>query len=226
MKNKKQLLINIITIINVVIIAIFIYQMVINSIYSRKFAKELIEKNGNTSNYILSKEKYLIEKDTTEIEKVVQMEDARKIIYEDTGKVMLYYNDCEINEKLKRYSKTKATDNGEEEILITTKEIISMNPLKSQYESYNNIISSYRNYKYLGKEKIDSISCIIVKCTMDNKVDYIKVWINLDNGFVIKEESYKDNILESIVTYKTEVNTVTSDIVEIPNLDEYTYIEK
>ena len=61
---------------------------------------------------------------------------------------------------------------------------------------------------------------------MDNKVDYIKVWINLDNGFVIKEESYKDNILESIVTYKTEVNTVTSDIVEIPNLDEYTYIEK
>ena len=226
MKNKKQLIINIITITNVVIIAIFIYQMVTNSIYSRKFAKELIEKNGNTSNYILLKEKYQIEKDTKDIEKVVQMEDARKIIYEDTDNIVLYYNNCEINEKVKRYSTTKANDNVKGEIPITTKDIISMNPLKSQYESYNNIISSYRNYKYLGKEKIDNTNCVVVQCTMDNKVDYIKVWISLDSGFVIKEENYKDNILESIVTYKTEVNTVTSDIVGIPNLDEYTYIEK
>lgn len=226
MKNKKQLIINIITITNVVIIAIFIYQMVTNSIYSRKFAKELIEKNGNTSNYILLKEKYQIEKDTKDIEKVVQMEDARKIIYEDTDNIVLYYNNCEINEKVKRYSTTKANDNVKGEIPITTKDIISMNPLKSQYESYNDIISSYRDYKYLGKEKIDNTNCVVVQCTMDNKVDYIKVWISLDSGFVIKEENYKDNILESIVTYKTEVNTVTSDIVGIPNLDEYTYIEK
>ena len=226
MKNKKQLIINIITITNVVIIAIFIYQMVTNSIYSRKFAKELIEKNGNTSNYILLKEKYQIEKDTKDIEKVVQMEDARKIIYEDTDNIVLYYNNCEINEKVKRYSTTKANDNVKGEIPITTKDIISMNPVKSQYESYNDIISSYRDYKYLGKEKIDNTNCVVVQCTMDNKVDYIKVWISLDSGFVIKEENYKDNILESIVTYKTEVNTVTSDIVGIPNLDEYTYIEK
>ena len=226
MKNKKQLIINIITITNVVIIAIFIYQMVTNSIYSRKFAKELIEKNGNTSNYILLKEKYQIEKDTKDIEKVVQMEDARKIIYEDTDNIVLYYNNCEINEKVKRYSTTKTNDNVKGEIPITTKDIISMNPLKSQYESYNDIISSYRDYKYLGKEKIDNTNCVVVQCTMDNKVDYIKVWISLDSGFVIKEENYKDNILESIVTYKTEVNTVTSDIVGIPNLDEYTYIEK
>ena len=200
--------------------------MVTNSIYSRKFAKELIEKNGNTSNYILLKEKYQIEKDTKDIEKVVQMEDARKIIYEDTDNIVLYYNNCEINEKVKRYSTTKANDNVKGEIPITTKDIISMNPLKSQYESYNDIISSYRDYKYLGKEKIDNTNCVVVQCTMDNKVDYIKVWISLDSGFVIKEENYKDNILESIVTYKTEVNTVTSDIVGIPNLDEYTYIEK
>lgn len=226
MKNKKQLIINIITIINVVIIAIFIYQMVTNSIYSRKFAKELIEKNGNTSNYILLKEKDQIEKDTKDIEKIVQMEDARKIIYEDTDNIVLYYNDCEINEKVKRYSTTKANDNVKGKIPITTKDIISMNPLKSQYESYNDIISSHRDYKYLGKEKIDNTNCVVVQCTMDNKVDYIKVWISLDSGFVIKEENYKDNILESILTYKTEVNTVTSDIVEIPNLDEYTYIEK
>ena len=105
MKEKKiQLIINIVTIINILIILILIYNMIISNKYSRKFVQELAEQNAQTFNYMMVKESYSIKDGTTSKVKVTQSENAR--IEEDleTGYTMLYYNDFRINQENKTYS--------------------------------------------------------------------------------------------------------------------------
>ena len=57
MKKKTQELINLITVCNIIIIIIFIYNIIINNIYSEKNIYKLIQKNINCNNYVLEKMK-------------------------------------------------------------------------------------------------------------------------------------------------------------------------
>lgn len=227
MKDKKQLIINIITIINIIIIIILSYKMIINSKFSQRFVKELID-NNNTNNYIVIKEEYSVKDETTSSEKIVQNENARKEEYLDTGKTIYYYNNFEINKDRKTYKKLESIQvdkNGNEEnrVEISTKEIISSHPLKNEFNSYI-FLDSSSEYKYLKKEIYKGEECIVVKFII-NKEDSIKVWIDLEIGFILKEENYSTGVLESIVTYNIEKDVETDNILDIPNLNEYTFIE-
>ena len=80
MKQKnKQIIVNIITIINIVIIIIFMYNLSVNSKYSRKYIKELLEKGYNYKNYIIQVEKKITATNELETTKITQKEDARKV---------------------------------------------------------------------------------------------------------------------------------------------------
>ena len=97
MKQKnKQIIVNIITIINIVIIIIFMYNLSVNSRYSRKYIKELLEKGYNYKNYIIQIEKKLTSTNELEITKITQKEDARKVEYVNKKITKWYLNDIVI----------------------------------------------------------------------------------------------------------------------------------
>lgn len=228
MKEKKiQLIINIVTIINIIIILILIYNMIISNKYSRKFVQELAEQNAQTFNYMMVKESYSIKDGTTSKVKVTQSENAR--IEEDleTGYTMLYYNDFRINQENKTYSEFighKVEEDGKETaIKITTQEVISWHPLENEFESFKHINFS-PGYKYIKTEEYNGAKCIVVEFSFEEYGESVKVWFNLENGLIEKEENYKDETLESVVTYKTEINNVTDTELCIPDFEDYNYI--
>ena len=224
---KAQLIINIITAIIIIIILILGYKIVVNNKYSQKYIKELVEINTNTSNYII--EKCFIENESERVEKITQKEDCRKEKYTDTGKVVIYANNLEINESRKTYTETKIQsvdkDGNITEEPYTTKEIIQMHPLKNEFNSYAYINSS-NEYKYLGKEKFNYKQCIKCKFILYGESNYIIVWIDEETGFILKEEEYKEGQLNKTVIYNTSINIVDDKDIVIPKLDDYTYYIK
>lgn len=224
---KTQLIINIITVIASIIILILVYKMLINSKYSQRYIKELVDKNTDTTNYIIEKEKIFIRSETKNLEKIIQKSDGRKEEYSSTGKIMIYANNLEINESRKTYTEVKVQeidkDGKVNEKTYTTKEMVKLHPLKNEFNSYIYIDSS--KYEYLGKEKIDNTKCIKGKFTLYEKSNYIIVWIDLKTGFIIKEEEYKEGKLDNIVTYNTKINIVTDQDIIIPKLEDYNYYE-
>ena len=230
MKNiKVQLIINIITITIAIIVIILAYYMITNSKYSRKFVKELIEKNGETHNYIIEIESNSINDTETTIQKITQKDDARKEENIKRETITWYANDFVIiKDTEKTYSKLDGgivDENGErKKIYIPTSEIISINPLKSEFNSYADTYND-SNYKFLKKENYNDIKCIVVEFSSVNEENKTKAWIDLETGFVLKEEEYSGGILERTTKYKVEANVVTNEDIDLPNLDEYTYIE-
>ena len=228
MKEKKiQIIINIVTTINIVLIILLIYNVIITNKYSRKFVLELAEQNSKTFNYMMVKESYSIEDGTMHTIRVIQNESARREEDLETGYTMLYYNDFRIDQDNKTYSEfigQKVEKDGKEtDIKITTQEVISWHPLENEFESFKHINSS-PGYKYIKTEEYNGAKCIVVEFSFEEYGESVKVWFNLENGLIEKEENYKNETLESVVTYKTEVNTVTDAELFIPDLEDYTYI--
>ena len=228
MKEKKiQIIINIVTTINIVLIIILIYNIIISNKYSRKLVLELAEQNSKTFNYMMVKESYSIEDGITSKIKVTQSENAR--IEEDleTGYTMLYYNDFRIDQENKTYSEfigqNVEKDGKEADIKITTQEVISWHPLENEFESFKHINSS-PGYKYIKTEEYNGAKCIVVEFSFEEYGESVKVWFNFENGLIEKEENYKDETLKSVVTYEIEVNNVTDAELCIPDLEDYTYI--
>ena len=230
MKNKIQIIINIFTIINIILILLLGYKMIINNKYSRKYVYELIEKNGNTNNYIIVKERYSFKYGEKEVEKIIQKENARRVEqYGDNYETMtLYANDFAIHMDERTYSKIKGQkvdENGNEtDVIVTTKEIISLHPLKNEFDNVPYIDSD--GYKYLNKEKYNGVNCIKIQL-IKNEESYVIMWIDMETGFVLKEEKYNnEGVLECITTYKTNVNNVTDREIDFPDLNTYRYIDR
>lgn len=226
-KEKVQRIINIIVIVNAIIIFVLVYHLIINNKYSKKFIYELTEKNINNDNFILEKEENIIKEGQSNKTRITQKEDARREENLNNGEIKWYANDLVImqNSDEKIYYRQKA---GETDIngnttyrYMTTKDILTYSTLRNDFKCVNFMMNS-QNYKYLKKEKYNDTECIVVDIE-----DYqAKVWINLETGFILKEELYLNGTLESITTYKVETNIVTDKEIDLPNLEEYTFIDK
>lgn len=227
MKKRLQLIINIVTIINIIIIIILLYKLITENKYSRKFIIELLETNADINNYIILEERYSAETGTTSAKKISQNDNARLVEYLDSKKTILYANNLEINKQAKTYAKlemNETDENGNRTSKdITTQDIISLHPLRNEFNSFSYVYYS-PDYQYLRKEEYNRVKCIVVEFIVNGENDRVIVWIDLKTGFILKEEYYKTDLKE-IITYKTEVNTVEDNEIDIPNLSDYTYIK-
>ena len=206
-----------------------VYNMVVTNKYSRKFVQELADINSNVFNYTITKENHSLEDDDITTVRITQSNKARKEENLDTGNTILYYDDLKIDQDNMLYyeiEREKIDKVGNRvDLKLSTSEILSWYPLKNQFESFK-YINSNSDYKYLKTEKYNGSKCLVVEFIYNEYDEIIKVWLNLKNGLIEKEENYKENKLESVVTYKTEINNVTDTNIYIPDLKEYTYTGK
>ncbi len=231
-KNSKQLIINLVTIINIIVIVSFIYCIYINNQYSRRKVYEILEKNINLLNYSIEIEDISVKEENNSTTKIIQKGDARKEENITDNSVKWYSNNFvivkRINEKSYYKEPISITDiNGNVIHSYSTTED-KIYPLTSEFKSLNYINNSNIDYKYLKKETYNNQKCIVIKLTdrETNPINDIKVWINLENGFVLKEEYYCGAELEKVVTYTTRINCVTDNEIEIPDLTEYTFLNQ
>ena len=223
MKKKTQELINLITVCNIIIIIIFIYNIIINNIYSEKNIYKLIQKNINCNNYVLEKNEKIIDTGTENKVKIVQKKDARMEDDVSDGVTKWYIDNLIIkkNKNDKVYYKQKKEDENQ---YITTQEMLKYLTLANEFQCYNHI-ENCEKYKYLKNEKFNNKKCVVVR--FDNIIDGHDaiILIDCDTGFILKEELYLKDKLETITTYSIKTNVVSDEKLDIPNLQEYTYIE-
>ena len=223
MKQKnKQIIVNIITIINIVIIIIFMYNLSVNSRYSRKYIKELLEKGYNYKNYIIQIEKKLTSTNELEITKITQKEDARKVEYVNKKITKWYLNDIVIvddeQNNIRQYA-IQSTQN-------------SLNVLGEQFEIYM-YIDNADEYKYIKKETYKDKKCIVFELKnvykdtseAEAKSYDCKYWIDNESGFILKQEKYCEGILEETTTYSVKECCVTNEDIKQPNIEEYKKID-
>ena len=203
--------------------------MVITNKYSRKFVQVLADVNSNIFNYTITKENHSLVEDTINTVRITQSNKARKEENLETGNTILYYDDLKIDQDNMLYYEIESEEIDEAgnkvDIKLSTSEIISWYPLENQFESFK-YINSNSEYKFLKTEKYNGSKCIVVEFIYNDYNEIIRVWFNLKNGIIEKEEYYKQNELESVVTYKAEINNVTDTKIYIPDLKEYTYTGK
>lgn len=223
MKKKTQELINLITVCNIIIIIIFIYNIIVNNIYSEKNIYKLIQKNINCNNYVLEKNEKIIDTGAENKVKIVQKEDARMEDDISDGVTKWYIDNLIIkkNKNDKVYYKQKKEDENQ---YITTQEMLKYLTLANEFQCYNHI-ENCEKYKYLKNEKFNNKNCVVVR--FDNIIDGHDaiIWIDCDTGFILKEELYLKDKLETITTYSIKTNVVSDEELDIPDLQEYTYIE-
>lgn len=129
---------------------------------------------------------------------------------------------------------------------FNTNEGITINDENKQIEIYS--VSSFENnetiwnyfmisndiynqkYKYYGIENIDGIECfkISFKKNERNEVEYF--WINAENGLVLKSDKEYDDVYDGVKNVimknaKYEINSVTDENIEKPNLERYSDYE-
>lgn len=217
MKQKRiQLIINIITIINIVVISILLRNIVINNKYSQKYVKELLEKNNNYTNYILEIEETSLEDSTTTLIKKIRKEDAAKVEYINENSTRWYTKDMVISEE--RETNTKVYANQEQ----------YLSSLGEELKCFE-LTGAIENYKYIKKEKYNKRECIVVEFgrlygTMnEGEKEYYsrRIWVDIENGFILKEEHYCEEELSKIILYKIQVNIVTDKEIDLPDLTEY-----
>lgn len=224
MKLKKlQLIINIITIINIIIIVIFIYNLFINNIYSRRYIKELFEKNYNYKNYIIEIEKISIDTNEMDITRITQKEDACKIEYINRNSTRWYANDIVIIDDKQNNIKQYSNQSTQESLTL----------LANQFEIYM-YIDTAEEYEYIKKESYNGVECIVIELKNvytikeegESKSYNYRFWMDIEKGFILKQEKYCEGILQEIVKYTVKECCVTDEDVKIPKLEEYEKIDK
>lgn len=231
-KNCKQLIINVITIINIIAIIVFSYYLYINNQYSRGKVYEILEKNINNMNYSIEIEDNFIKEGKTSFMKIIQKENARKEENITDQSIKWYANDFIIikrtDDKVYYREEKQITDiNGNiTHSYSTTDEKI--NKLIYEFSSLVYINNSDIDYKYLKKETYNNQKCIVIELTNIESypITDIKIWIDLESGFVLKEEYYCEKELERVIKYTTNINCVTDNEIKLPDLTEYTFLNE
>lgn len=231
-KNCKQLIINVITIINIIAIIVFSYYLYINNQYSRGKVYEILEKNINNMNYSIEIEDNFIKEGKTSFMKIIQKENARKEENLTDQSIKWYANDFIIikrtDDKVYYREEKQITDiNGNiTHSYSTTDEKI--NKLIYEFSSLVYINNSDIDYKYLKKETYNNQKCIVIELTNIESypITDIKIWIDLESGFVLKEEYYCEKELGRVIKYTTNINCVTDNEIKLPDLTEYTFLNE
>ena len=231
-RRTEQRIINVITTINIIVIIAFIYYIYINNRYPRGKIYELLEKNVNNINYSIEIEDNFIKEGRTSIMKIVQKEDARKEENINDNSIKWYSNDFvivkRIDEKSYYREKKEITDINGNTIqgYSTTNDHIYK--LIYEFNSLMYINNSDIDYKYLKQETYNNQKCIVIELTDAESypITDIKIWIDLENGFVLKEEYYCEKELERVIKYTTNINCVTDNEIKLPDLTEYTFLNE
>ena len=210
MKQKNiQIMINIVTVINIIVILFMLWTIYKNNKYSGKYITKLVEKNYEYLNYIIEIETKDVETNDLTITRVTQKENYYKKI-EDV-----------INNK----SRTESYDNGnlmvkdEKDNIIKTYDNQSSDDLTEplihhySYNIYINLKKGYYEYEYIKSEKYNSVDCIVVEAKRMGS--FIKdgiesfydgrLWIDVNKGFILKNEIYIDNVLKEVTKYKIQI---------------------
>lgn len=186
MKEKKtQIIVNIITAINIIIIFVLTYYLFVNNKYSAKYIRKLLEKNYEYKNYILEIEQKDLERGELYKTRITQKEECRKVEDIINNSTRWYMDNLCIerdrNNDIRQYSGT--------ETIITT---IGDEMNCYRYISKDNDIDN--NYKYLKKEVFNNINCIVVefknnaRITNQGKSYYTsyRIWIDEEKRIYYK----------------------------------------
>jgi len=100
--------------------------------------------------------------------------------------------------------------------------------VESNYNTYAPSIFQTINdfsyqYTYFKKENYNNHNCIVFQ--LDKNDDYLKVWIDIDSGFVLKSEEKEDDSIET-TEYNINIGSVTDEDIKKPDLTEYEVKEK
>lgn len=231
-KNSEQLIINIITIINIIVIISFIYYIYINNQYSRGKVYEILENNINNINYSIEIEDNFIKEGKTSFMKIIQKENARKEENITDQSIKWYANDFiivnTIDEKVYYREENQITDiNGNITHSYSTTDD-KINKLIYEFSSLVYINNSDIDYKYLKKETYNNQKCIVIELTNIESypITDIKIWIDLESSFILKEEYYCEKELERLIKYTTNINCITDNEIKLPDLTEYTFLNE
>lgn len=230
-KSHKQLIINIITIINIIAILIFSYYLYINNKYSRSKIYALLEKNSNNINYSIEIEDSYIEENRTVFKKIIQKENARKEENINDKHVTWYTNDIVIvhttGEKYYYKEPKEITDTNGNTTKGYSTTADHIRALRNEFNIFT-YLNTDAEYKYLKKENFNNQKCIVIELT-DNKANPpidIKAWINSNNGFIEKEELYFEGKLQRVVKYTIKVNCITDEEIGVPEITEYNFLNE
>lgn len=200
---KRNVLISIITIVNICIIIIIVLTILRNQMFQRKYIKELYERNSDCKNYIITvsytnfndeefnyKEKHI----------------CKDNIYKQERKDVIWL----VDDKL---------------ISESTKEVI-IHPSKFYnsliYEStmYRYMDDTNSEYKFIKIEEYNGTKCIVVEFKEESIRRY---WLEKETGIVLKEELYDaDHKIINRYTYDVKINCVQDEDLKLPDTSSYT----
>lgn len=95
-------------------------------------------------------------------------------------------------------------------------------------------IDTAEEYEYIKKESYNGVECIVIELKNvytikeegESKSYNYRFWMDIEKGFILKQEKYCEGILQEIVKYTVKECCVTDEDVKIPKLEEYEKIDK
>lgn len=204
---KKNIVIIILTIINIMIIALCINKIIINEQFSRRKLRQLYNSNSECVNYTANMNYYNFK---------TQYNDAKEIKYKED-----------------RYQEKSSNGTmwyiGNKVYVENTKEIIELDDffnikLGNLFNLYMYIDNDTYEYQFIKKEKKADYFCWVIELKKEEEKH--RFWIESNTGIVLKEEIYEGKEKLEEYQYKVTINNVTQEELKIPNLEQYHIQEK
>ena len=233
----KKKIITILTVINICIIVIWIFNIVQNQIFQRRDIRKLLQKNANCTNYIMELNHFDYGEGRFDYrQKITCKDDIFKVEYENK-----YSNNIDWHVENKIISE-------ESKMLMYINAPIAVSPLIDATGLIWQINSAEWDYKYIKQEKYKNKQCIVIELSdediygytyrIDNKtgerkkvedeytVKTYKYWIEKDTGIVLRELHFNqsDKLIEENI-YNVQANCVTDEDMILPDTDDYTIVD-
>lgn len=219
-KDKKiQMVINIVTVINIIVIIILGYHLIVKSKYNVRYIESIAKKSMKYYNYMIEIESEELQTKEKYHTKIFQKENARRedIISENVTRWNA--NDVHIFEDRTENRRVYSDWKTEQEILYN--EI-------DWWKYVNN-----ENFKYIGNEKYNDLNCIVLYYE-DANIEYhsgeniwvsYKIWVDEETGSILKEEQYSEGKLIEVTKYNIQFNCVTDKEIDLPDLKNFEKIK-
>ena len=219
MKKKILIALGIMIFICIIIIAKIIYFECTK--YTLEDTKELVRLSLNVPNNIYINTKYFDENGELSGTIKSYYKDGKSYIKQEKNGKLHYeiYSDNENKTLISIMHLDKQIFINENHIF---KEITEDDNEFLVYSKNNERYAHLGIYKYLGKEKVNERECIKVSLTDNNKdsLNSDNYYIDIEKGYILKKESFRDEVLSYIIQYEYIENIVDDEILNV-NIDEY-----
>ncbi len=220
-KDKKiQMVINIVTVINIIVIIILGYHLIVKSKYNVRYIESIAKKSMKYYNYMIEIEKEDMLTKEVERQKVFQRENERREELISQNITNWYANELRLHEDRNNHIKTYSFYGMCQDILYNDVD---------WWKYINN-----ENFKYIGSENYNHSNCIILYYEDANteyhsgeniRVSY-KIWVDEETGSVLKEEQYSEGKLIEVTKYNIQFNCVTDKEIDLPNIEGFKEIKQ